>query len=85
MIEYLDQIIKFKENIDSLPIKDDEKKRLKSICDNITDSVSIENDQIKIKEGKAEELLSSIDHFVKYISLILSSAVIDSSLKKTEK
>jgi len=84
MISYLNQILKFKEDIDSLPIKDDEKKRLKSICDNITDSVSIENDQIKIKEGKAEELLSSIDHFVKYISLILNSAIIDSSLNQTK-
>ena len=84
MIAYLDQIIKFKENIDSLPIKDDEKKRLRTLCDNIIESVSIENEQVKIKEGKAEELLSSIDHFVKYITLILNSAIIDSSLNQTK-
>jgi hypothetical protein len=84
MIAYLNQILKFKENIDSLPIKDDEKKRLRTLCDNITESVSIENEQVKIKEGKAEELLSSIDHFVKYITLILNSAIIDSSLNQTK-
>jgi hypothetical protein len=84
MISYLNQIIKFKENIDSLPIKDDEKKRLRTVCNNITDSISIENEQVKIKEGKAEELLSSIDHFLKYITLILNSAIIDSSLNQTK-
>lgn len=84
MTSYINQIIKFKENIDSLPIKDDEKKRLRTICDNITESIYIENEQVKIKEGKAEELLSSIDHFVKYITLILNSAIIDSSLNQTK-
>jgi hypothetical protein len=84
MLTYINQIIKFKDNIDSLPVKIDEKKKLKDICNNITDCIAIDGKKVSVKDGKTEELLKSIDYFLKYISLILNSAIIDSSFNQTK-
>ena len=85
MLDYINQILEFRNNIDSLSIKKAEKARLLDICNNIIDCINIEGDNVKIKEGKTEELLKSIDHFLKYITLILNAAIIDTSFKQQRK
>lgn len=85
MLNYINQILDFKNNIESLSIKKDEKKRLSDICNKIIDCITIEGEKVSIKEGKTEELLKSIDYFLKYITLIFNAAMTDTSFNQTKK
>ena len=85
MLNHINQILEFKNNIESLSIKTEEKKRLLDICNEIIDCIKVEGDKVNIKEGKKEDLLKSIDHFLKYITLIFNAAMIDTSFNQTKK
>lgn len=85
MLNHVNQILEFKNNIESLSIKKEEKKRLLDICNEITDCITVEGEKVNIKEGKTEDLLKSIDRFLKYITLIFNAAIIDTSFIQQKK
>jgi hypothetical protein len=85
MLNHINQILEFKNNIESLSIKKEEKKRLLDICNEIIDCITVEGEKVNIKEGKTEDLLKSIDHFLKYITLVLNAAMIETSFNQTKK